>query len=75
MHALDPANVSLSAYFRASSPPEEVIRRHDDALHSGAAPGSLAESADSPAFPGTTPKRMPPPWHPEHFFNGLLDLK
>jgi len=51
-------------------PVEEVIRRQHDVLHFGAAPESLDESTDSPAFPGTTPKRMPPPWHPEHFFNG-----
>jgi hypothetical protein len=26
--------------------------------------------SSSPAFPGTTPRRMHPPWHPKHFFNG-----
>ncbi|MFT5052948.1 MAG: hypothetical protein ACI8QZ_004386 [Chlamydiales bacterium] len=31
-------------------------------LHSGAAPENLAESTDSPAFPGSTPKRMLAAW-------------
>ena len=51
-----------------SSPPEELIRRHDYLLRHGAAPESPAESAASPTFPGTTPRRMPRPCHPKHFF-------
>jgi hypothetical protein len=43
---------------------EKVIRHHDDVLLSRPAPESLAESTDSPAFPGTALERMPPPWHP-----------
>jgi hypothetical protein len=54
---------------------EEVIRRMTTSstlawFDTGGTCGSIAESTDSPAFPGTTPRRMPPPWHPKDFFNG-----
>jgi len=56
----------------SSSPPKEVIRRHDGILHSNSAPEGLAESTDSAAFSRTDLERMPPPFHPKHFFNKLL---
>ena len=37
----------------------KVIRPQNAVLHTGSAPESLAESTDSPAFPGPAPERMP----------------